>query len=277
MSGFYLMHRGWMKSAVFKDEPYTEREAWEWLISEATYDNQVVSIMNNPVRLTRGQVSHSVRFLAEKWQWSKSQVETYLNKLKKWDMIQTENRTGQSIITICNYSQYQSAQTENRTALGQEAGQRSDSDRTKNKEDNTDKEINTPLPPKGDDAHGEEGGPPPEKLVNGTLKTKELREEYTHDFKNEFWPMAVKKVSRDKAMKAYVKARERAAKDDIHSAWRAMNSLWLGKKDTDNWQFVPYPGTWLNEGRWLDEIPVSAQQSTAKPRATVDDLEQYFS
>lgn len=146
MSGWYLMHRGWQDSAVFKDEPYTEREAWEWLISEATYEDQVVNIMNNPVRLDRGQVSHSVRFLADKWHWTKSQVETYLNKLKKWDMVRTENRTGQNIITICNYSQYQNMQTENRTAPTENVGQSSDSHRTKKNKDNEDKERIPPTP-----------------------------------------------------------------------------------------------------------------------------------
>ncbi|NCC41422.1 MAG: hypothetical protein EOM21_18750 [Gammaproteobacteria bacterium] len=79
------------------------------------------------------------------------------------------------------------------------------------------------------------------------------KNEIQSDFENEFWPDASRKVGKDAARKAYVKARGRAAKHDIHAAWRAMNTRWLAKKGTDDWRFVPHPSTWLNEGRWQDE------------------------
>lgn len=139
--GWYLMHRGWQKNAMFKKEPFTEREAWEWLVSEATYETKTVSFKGNPIKLTRGQLSHSIRYMADEWKWSKSKIESYLNKLKKWDAIRTDNRTGQNIITICNYDEYQDMKDENRTQTGREIGQPSDNHRTINNEDNQDKEI----------------------------------------------------------------------------------------------------------------------------------------
>lgn len=74
------------------------------------------------------------------------------------------------------------------------------------------------------------------------------------EFENDFWPSAEKKVGKDAASKAFAKARERAALEEILPAWRAMNSQWAAKKHTPDWQYVPHPATWLSEGRWQDEV-----------------------
>lgn len=139
--GWYLMHRGWQKNGMFKDEPFTEREAFEWMISEATYETKTIAFKGNPVKLTRGQLSHSIRHMADEWGWSKSKIESYLNKLKKWDAIRTDNRTGQNIITICNYDEYQNMKDDDRTQTRREIGQPSDNHRTINNEDNQDNKV----------------------------------------------------------------------------------------------------------------------------------------
>src|SRR5262245_47884423 len=35
--GTFVLDRGWFDHPAFKDEPYTEREAWAWMISNAAY------------------------------------------------------------------------------------------------------------------------------------------------------------------------------------------------------------------------------------------------
>lgn len=69
---------------------------------------------------------------------------------------------------------------------------------------------------------------------------------------NEFWQAYPKKRAKDDAMKAFAKR-----KPD-----RALLSLMLNAIDAhkcaDDWvkdsgQFIPYPATWLNDGRWNDE------------------------
>lgn len=113
-----------MDNKVFEDEPYTQRNAWEWMIGEAQWKDGICNVLGKPVFLKRGQFSDSIRFMAIKFKWSKSKVECFLNKLRTWSMIQTDNRTGQLIITICNYSRYQDRQDTKQdagsTATGQE-------------------------------------------------------------------------------------------------------------------------------------------------------------
>lgn len=109
-NGYYQMARGWMYHPCFKGEKvFSHREAWIWMIEQATWspEGRNVNILEKPHRLSRGQLSHSVRFMRDAWGWKKGAVETFLKKLKTWDMIRTDNRAGQLIITICNYDIYQ--------------------------------------------------------------------------------------------------------------------------------------------------------------------------
>lgn len=101
------MERGWLDSPMFSSEPYTDRDAWSWLIGEARWDDGNLCIKGKPFPIKRGQVYSSVRFMAEKFQWSTNRVLRFLEKLKNWKMIDVQTETCQNLITICNYSKYQ--------------------------------------------------------------------------------------------------------------------------------------------------------------------------
>ena len=115
MNGWFKLFRGWMDSPVFAKEPFTEREAWLWLIENASIDATTINIGGSPVKLKRGELSHSLRFLADQWGWHRAKTDRYLKKLEKWSMIETAARQGQTIITICNYREYQDKQNKEGT------------------------------------------------------------------------------------------------------------------------------------------------------------------
>ncbi len=134
--GYYQMHRGWQDHPVFGREPYSERDAWEWLIANASHTDTVVRVAGVPVTVERGQLCYSVRFLAERWRWSKSKVHRFLGRMAKWDMIRTcaKSGTANTVVTVCNYELYQAPQTQSGTA----AGQQRDSSGTNKKNDKKD-------------------------------------------------------------------------------------------------------------------------------------------
>lgn len=117
-----------MDSAFFNSEVYNERNAWEWLIAEASYDDCERPVNGCPVKLQRGQLTASIRFMAKKWAWDKNKVTRYLNRLEKWSMVSIDNETasgtGQSIITICKYDTYQNKRGNNGTAPEAKKGQK---------------------------------------------------------------------------------------------------------------------------------------------------------
>jgi hypothetical protein len=121
--GWYAMPRGWMDNDVFGDAPLTKREAWLWLIENAYYQPQRKKIKNMWVIIRRGQVPHSIRFLADKWRWSKSTVQRFINTLEQDGMIGTNrgtaHGTAQLIITICNYGVFSGDESIPEPGLGQ--------------------------------------------------------------------------------------------------------------------------------------------------------------
>ena len=146
MSTFYSMHRGWMDSPVFKKEPFTEREAWCWMIEMTVYAPEyTVKIKESPVKLKRGQISYSIRYMAKAWGWKYNRTLTFIKKLKKWNMIQSGLQSGQTVITICNYSKYQDVfKNPNQQAIAKAIGGQSQLQSNKKK----DKErINNVLKP----------------------------------------------------------------------------------------------------------------------------------
>lgn len=105
--GVFAVDRGWFDHPTFKPEPFTEREAWIWLIAEAAFRAHRRRVGSVTVTLTRGQLAHSLRFMADKWRWKEPRVRRFLARLKEDAMIDAASDAGVTVITICNYSKYQ--------------------------------------------------------------------------------------------------------------------------------------------------------------------------
>lgn len=106
--GVIAIDRGVFDHECFAQEPFTEREAWMWLIAEASWKARTRRVGRVVVDLKRGQLAASVRFMADKWKWpNKDKVARFLERLRDCDMIATVAATGITVITICNYDEYQ--------------------------------------------------------------------------------------------------------------------------------------------------------------------------
>jgi hypothetical protein len=108
-NGRVAVDRGVFNHTVFQDEPYSEREAWLWLICEAVWKDGPIRMGRAVFSLQRGQCAISMRFAATKWQWSEARVRRFLDRLKKHEMICVKSDAVATQITICNYNTYQFA------------------------------------------------------------------------------------------------------------------------------------------------------------------------
>ncbi|CAO3453260.1 hypothetical protein [Azospirillum argentinense] len=108
MSGFYLMHRGWQDNPAFNNEPFSRRDAWVWLIETANYAEGRWSAGGRTIVLKRGQLCRPLRKIAEAWQWDEAKVRRFLSRLKADAMILCETDAKMTLISICNYDEYQS-------------------------------------------------------------------------------------------------------------------------------------------------------------------------
>jgi hypothetical protein len=104
----FAVDRAIWDDADFSAEAFTEREAWMWLISACAWKElKTRGSHGKAVVLQRGEFSFSVRFLAQKWLWSKDRVHRYLGKLRTRDMIRDTSRDKQQVYFIKNYNAFQ--------------------------------------------------------------------------------------------------------------------------------------------------------------------------
>lgn len=134
-AGTFAVSRRIWSHPEFAPCEFSEREAFLWLVSEASWKSRTVRAGRVVVDLDRGQLCASIRFMADAWQWSKSRVDRFLKRLEKRDMLVSECGTGQLIITICNYDEYQGERDTSGTVAGQKAGHERDSSGTNYKND----------------------------------------------------------------------------------------------------------------------------------------------
>lgn len=104
--GYFIMERGLFESPIFKDQPFSEREAWLWLKDRACYKPNIRRYKSKLITLSRGQVGTSFRQLSQTFRWGNERVNRYIQMLKDAGMITTDSSQGITIITICNYNKY---------------------------------------------------------------------------------------------------------------------------------------------------------------------------
>ena len=83
-----------------------------------------------------------------------------------------------------------------------------------------------------------------------------------------FWAAYPKKVGKGEARKAFQKV-----KVPVSALVEAVNR----QKQSDQWrrdkgQYIPNPATWLNQGRWEDELPSGGLSCPAAPKSGADRL-----
>ncbi|MDB5619497.1 hypothetical protein [Tardiphaga sp.] len=219
--------------AFFGGEPFTRREAWQWLIAMAAWKPQRVRVStgrgNTFIEIKRGQLSFSRAFMRSAWSWSSEKaVRTFLDRLETDGRIdrhsgQQEGQL-QSIITICKYDEYQFGDADEGQASGQPKGQ--------------------PMgQAKASQGPEEEEGKRKKKKSNAPKRAAEGFQKWY-----EVYPK--KKAPKD-AERAYGKviASGEISGSDLLAKTETFAAAW---RDRDL-QFCPYPASWLNAGSYADE------------------------
>lgn len=144
--GYFALYRGTLDHPVFKKERFTEALAWVWMIEAAAYAPKREFHLGREVQIEPGQFSRSIRELARIWQWEKTRVERYFEKLRRAKMIELETATGVTIVTVCNYLKFQPGQWEGRDSGATLPRQQRDSSATCIKRKQGNKEIKEESP-----------------------------------------------------------------------------------------------------------------------------------
>lgn len=234
---FFFVHRQIFRSdhPLWKGDEYSPREAFLWLCSEAAFKARTVVWQGLPIRVQRGEVLVSVRNLGIVWNWSKSRVHRYLEKLKRHRMIglvQYEpgrRAAGKNlkfwpgILTVSNYDFYQSHSSDE-AATGM---------------------LFEDLPT---------GSTPEVDKIDDT-------------FEKQFWPLVPKKVGKIAALQSFRLAiqKHRATSYELVEGMRLYGRI-INEADTPV-RYRLNPTTWINSGSWTDsEDMIRGKASRDKTR-----------
>lgn len=232
VTGHINVARSIFDHPVFDDgKPLSAREAWLWLIANAAWRPMPVMVRNGRsqqlVNLERGQLTYSRSFLRKAWAWTSDKtVRTFLARLERECMIETQTGQLQTVITICNYGVFQNGGSSTGPANGQAIGQQRASN-----------------------------GPEEENIIS--IKNKNTRSALASlpGF-DEWYSLYPKKKQPEAAKRAFAKVIGSGALtlDALMTKTKAFaaatNWAALSKRDR---QFIPYPASWLNAGGYHDE------------------------
>lgn len=108
-AGYVPINRRFFEHPFWSEErEYSKAEAWLDLVQAARFEDSRATelIRGRLVFWSKGQLRASVRFLAERWKWSKSKTDRFLELLETQQMITRAQMNGETIITLTNYEIY---------------------------------------------------------------------------------------------------------------------------------------------------------------------------
>jgi hypothetical protein len=109
--GWISIHRKIENCEIWDDKPFARGQAWIDLLLIVNHEDRNTFHGGKPVLVRRGQKITSIKFLAERWGWSRHKVSDYLNFLEEKDMIIQKRDTKKTLITIVNYDTYQTSKS----------------------------------------------------------------------------------------------------------------------------------------------------------------------
>jgi hypothetical protein len=261
MSGYVRLYRKMLGHPAFRNDG--EALAFAWMVLRAAWRPARVRYKERILPLARGQLSVSQRDMARAIDRDKAWVERLWKRLKSEAMMTVDVEAGVTVITICNYSEYQfdAADREAVDEADGEAGARQGRGTEQVREIKEIKENNTRAGALADcDLFSEDEAP-------ADAGEGAIGEHYTGAFE-QWWAIYPNKTGKGRAAQAYQAAFKRlggasVGTGRVHSklfyALEAQCRVWKLKGISG--KFIPHPTTWLNQSRWDDEAVIKAQHS----------------
>jgi hypothetical protein len=247
-AGFFAIDRGVWEHPMFAREKFSEREAWIWLISSAAWEPVRVRVGRAWLELARGQCAFALRFLAEKWKWSEPRVRRFLKRLTDDAAALVSATRDATLITICNYDDYQSSRRTDVTT-GDAAVESKSTNPRRKEERNKQTTINK------------------EEKKEEPRASALIDDGWPNDFREQFWARYPHKVGKPKALAKLEQCRKRGV------SWLALIAgleRYIREKPPDrSWM---NPETFLNGERWNDQpAKVENGNRTGNPKTSGHD------
>lgn len=111
MTGWVAIDRGIFSHEFFAREPFSEREAWLWMIANAAWQDTRHRVGGEMLDVPRGSFYCTLRGLQSVWMWgSDTRVRRFLKRTQTERMTRIKTNAKKTLVTICNYDEYQSCE-----------------------------------------------------------------------------------------------------------------------------------------------------------------------
>lgn len=262
------MHRGYVKlwrkiqdNALWKERrKFSRAEAWIDIIMEAQHSPEVEQIIigNTVVECRRGECVKSLETWSKRWNWTKSATRRFFNLLKNMGNIEIESVMVTTRIKVINYDTYCPLRNDDETGFFKKNKKTPKIDTATDTETEQISAKNTNTCETFRNANETQV----KRKRNGseTEVTPDNNDKNVNNDKNKnnghfdrFWNAYPKKVGKLAAFNSFKKIKNPS--EMICVILDAIEK----QKNTDQWkkdngQFIPNPSTWLNQGRWEDEV-----------------------
>ena len=225
MEGWIKLHRKLKEKGYYKNPKYVL--LWIHLLLSANHREKELLWNKKIIIVKKGELLTGRKQLSVETGLAESTIEKILNLFKSEHQIEQQKTNKFRLISIINWEDYQSNEQEKEQQRNNK-GTTKEQQRNTNKNDKNDKN---------------------EKKDIYTSPRLSARDSEFEKFWTEY-PRKVGKRSAKKKWDLLIRSSELTEK-----VFRAL----AAQKKSDQWQqnggqFIPHPSTWLNQGRWEDEI-----------------------
>lgn len=110
--GWIKLHRSIRSNWIWNEKPFSRGQAFLDLLLMVNHEDNKIMFNGSLTEIKRGSGITSLRKLSEKWGWSKNKVKYFLDQLKIDKMLDYKTDTKKTLVSIENYSLYQSRDLE---------------------------------------------------------------------------------------------------------------------------------------------------------------------
>lgn len=232
-SGWVKLYRSMLNNPiVMKDADHLA--VWVYLLLNATHEEHKALFKGKKITMKAGQVITGSKSISCRLSISESKVRRVLDAFKSDGQIDKQTSNKNSLITILSWDLYQQSGKQNDGQMT-DKWRTSDGQVTDNRRTSDDKQECK----EGEECKNERSTPPISPPKKGF---------------DRFWAAYPKKVGKQAAKKAFDRV-----KVPVETLLTAIEQ----QKCSDQWSrdngcYIPNPTTWLNQGRWEDELQSKA-------------------
>ena len=93
---------------------FTKFEAWIDLLLMVNHETKKIMFNNTLIEVEKGQKITSIKYLSERWKWSRKKASSFLKLLEKEHQIIQKRTSKMTLVNIVNYESYQHDDVEKR-------------------------------------------------------------------------------------------------------------------------------------------------------------------